>query len=255
MKLRSYTTKSVSRRQRERLQAWLHEWDVHRNIRARVREVNEAPESGARVMAHLDLPVSPLSAEPKPAVGQIRLISPGVSGAYDRQVLVAVLWETSENLFMCAPFGIFAEPAVPGELLVMPDVPSLRVLCVWNARELGTETVGRSWLIDTLSRGDIRDANLVFRHYAQGDVLPAAVQKRVGPPLIHPLDPRRDYLEEEAWRFLELAQKGSGENVFDLRDGNARGRDLRLAAESPPPAYGKQKPRKSRRREPRKRRD
>lgn len=253
MKLRPYMTKSVPLRQRTRLEAWLREWDVHRSLPETVCDEYPSAEGGAPDMAEVKVPVSPLSAEPKPASGQIRLLSPGLTGAYDRPVFVAILREMSEVLFMCAPFGMFAEPAVPGELVLRPDVAPLRVLCLWNAREFRKEVIGLSWLIDALSNRELREARIVFSHHARGESLPAIIEKRVGPPIIHPLDPRRTYIEEEATRFLECVREGSVRKVLSLRDGNARAGYLPLAAESTPPTYGEHKPRKSRRRGPRKR--
>jgi hypothetical protein len=109
---------------------------------------------------------------------------------------VALISERTDGGFLVAPYGRFAEPATPDELLTGRETPALQVLCLWNSEELTAAEVCTSWFVDILSEQEVADALAIYRH-PSGTPLPPGLQTRVGPPLSHPLDPRHDYLDEE----------------------------------------------------------
>jgi hypothetical protein len=134
------------------------------------------------------------------------------------------------------PFGRFTHPAVPGEWRTDYDALHLRVLCAWNCAVLDAEILARSWVVETLDEQELQSITALAKTL-QSDIQSLSVSDRVGPPLVHPLDPRHDYLAEErewlrgvmshaadaqkhaSWRFperdLPLAAEDSGEYCAD----------------------------------------
>lgn len=135
-----------------------------------------------------------------PKCGQIRLFRPFSKDTSERPRYVAVLERRSAESWLVAPFSIYGEPALPGEWRRSRRPPALRVLCLWNARVLSSHVLEMSWVVDGMSKAGITQAMAVYRHLAEGMVLPPHIARRVGPPLAHPADPRLDYIQEErAW--------------------------------------------------------
>ncbi|MDP6505588.1 MAG: hypothetical protein QF886_18350, partial [Planctomycetota bacterium] len=123
--------------------------------------------------------------------------------------------------YLCAPFGRFSEPALPGELRLLQDVPALRVLCVWNAVVLPEESLAGSWHVGALDSDALGAVTAVRAYLDRGHQLPSGLEEDTGPPVIHPIDPRRDYRESEIeWSAL-LA--GESDNPFLVRDAGDRG--------------------------------
>ena len=212
--------------QHERLARWLAEWRIELAL-------GETPTAG-RMPA-------PLRAEVRaelggdtgmPEAGHIRLLYPHLAAAWHRPVCLAILAQRNGPEFLAAPFGPFSEPATPGELRTGRAEAPLRVLCVWNARWF-TPTVFRgSWKVDTLTGEDLEAANRVLAACEDGLVLPAELAGRVGPPLMHPDDPRRIYCRRETVR-MDALLRDSG-TVYDagtLRYPDTIVRELPRAAE------------------------
>ena len=205
-------TQPVPEWQKERLARWLREWETGKVLaESDVGDYaddtagkdstlspnsDSAPEAGRIVL--------PTSAEPPAQAGQIRLLFPGIAPAGTRLVYLAILEKSKPGIFLCAPFGRFSEPAFPGELFTGRETPHLRVLCVWNARDMDEKTSRESWLIDVLSDEETRLASAVLRYVRRGDPLPAGIDAQSPPPVIHPADPRRVYREEESDLMNEL---------------------------------------------------
>lgn len=139
----------------------------------------------------------PVADEPAVAEGQVRLLHPCVLAAGSGPRYVAVLAAEGKNACLAAPFSRYAAPAVPGEALTGIDTPGLRVLCLWNAFVLPAHRLAWSWLAGALSAAQQADMLAVAAHVREDAPLAAELLARTGPPLRHPLDPRRAYLEEE----------------------------------------------------------
>ena len=205
-------TQPVPEWQKERLARWLREWETGKILAesdvgdyaddtagkdsALSPNSDSAPEAGRIVL--------PTSAEPPAQAGQIRLLSPGIAPVGTRLVYLAILEESKPGVFLCAPFGRFSEPAFPGELFTGREAPHLRILCVWNARDMDEKTSRESWLVDVLSDEETRLASAVLRYVRRGDPLPAGIEAQSPPPVIHPADSRRVYREEESDLMNEL---------------------------------------------------
>jgi hypothetical protein len=229
--------------QRQRLARWLAEWQLER----RLREGDPPPFASGQSRP----PAGVGAAEAKPApglsgaepaatdgsvrIGQIRLMKPDLAGGECRPLFVAVLRETPEAGLLVAPFGRFAEPATPGELLTGRDRPPLRVLCLWSARWLCPTLVERSWTVDALTATELGEALSVWSAIAGAAPLPAELEERVGPPIVHPADPRHEYRAEEMTIMSALAAAAAeawespGNAAWDIGTTTA---EWRLAAES-----------------------
>jgi hypothetical protein len=191
MTLPSTTTRPVPDWQCERLNRWLCEWEL---CEAMGEADDAAPKLTAGPMARSDgsgdedVPVG---------VGDVRLLHPAGEESWQRPVHVAVLSAESPDRVLVAPFGPFAEPAVPGELLLRGLAPGVQVLCVWNRRPLSRERLKASWLVTRLADAELGRIQAVHRHIDGEESLPQDVVRDVGPPLAHPLDPRHEYLARE----------------------------------------------------------
>src|ERR1041384_8207069 len=133
--------------QRRRLARWLAEWTIDKHLPAvtplkpsnpRAATLRRSPSPAVRT------PRTRAVEETEIAESQIRLLYPQIPAARPRLLYVAGLREEAFDRFMLAPFGKFAEPALPGEWLTGRSEPSLRVLCLWNARSLPGSIVRNS---------------------------------------------------------------------------------------------------------------
>ncbi len=191
---------------RARLAAWLDEYALERTAR------ETAPDRESAAAG----PTAPLPAgavrpgTPGPlAAGEIRLLPPGQTPGRERPLIVAVLRVAGPRA-LAAPFGPYAAPATPDEWLTRLDAVALRVLCVWNARWFEAVQLARGWRVGRLPAADLRAAERIFQGLENPAALPPALLGRVGPPLVHPRDPRWDYRREEA-ADLDAAAAASAE--------------------------------------------
>jgi hypothetical protein len=225
----------TSNRHQQQLQLarWLLDWQLEEALGEEWCEPSEegaAAEEAVSPPSPFLWPVAPLDGEPPVCVGDIRLVSPEITGADRRPLWVAVLADAGDGDLWLAPFGRFAEPALPGELRLTRETPPLRVLAVWAARRITAGSAGWSWLVDTLTDAERREAWAVHVHVQTGAPLPEDLQERVGPPLCHPDDPRvvyrsRETLAADRWQRALRA-------LYVLPAADTR---WQRAAESPPP--------------------
>ncbi|HMP72698.1 MAG TPA: hypothetical protein PKE55_05480 [Kiritimatiellia bacterium] len=185
------STPSSLEAQRRLLAAWLHE--RHLDITLRDPAPPIPPATGLRY----DRPPPATWSSPRP--GSIHLLRPTPGPSSWGPVYVCLLEATPSGI-RAAPFSRYAVPAVPGEVATeLPHAP-LRVLCLWNhhlipAHRLMPQSVAswpaRAW-----------PAILAYhQHLAGKSPSPTPRKLHIGPPLIHPADPRHDYLEEERQRL------------------------------------------------------
>jgi len=182
--------------QRRRLAEWLSEWRIDRILREVAEDRQPAPEKrrieGSGHRAEERSPGIP-------DTGRIMLLRPDSAATCRRPVYVAVLARPDADSFIVAPYGRFSVPATPGELLTGRESAPLRVLCLWNAGHVKSGVLARSWHVDGMSRDELQDALTVLESVRSGE-LPEKLVPRIGPPLVHPADPRHDYeAEESGW--------------------------------------------------------
>ena len=190
---------------RERLLRWLRDWQLDQAL-------HSGPNGSPRQTLEDDLPppgetaadavVEPDATTPDPSPGQVRLLSPEIPAGREAPLYFLVVGrsEAEPESYIIAPFSRFSEPATDEELLVKGLAPGLGAVQIWNTAVLPGRIVSRSWLSGEVSREELRNALAVYRHAIAGEELPMSVQTQVGPPLLHPDDPRHEYVEQEAER-------------------------------------------------------
>lgn len=215
---------------RARLARWLMEWHIDRTLRT------PAPRG------HSSIPLQTATAsiiEPSGCrAGDVRLLFPSHTADAPRGLLyVAILDSTPQRLFRICPFSRFSEPATTGEWLTRCTAPALRVLCLWNTRTVPEPVVLRSWPAGQLTPRQLASALEVQRYLSTGALPRHARVDDLGPPLLHPADPRWAY-EVEAAAEMDAAMEALSTRFYwtDSRRLTADARPLDKAAE-PPPAY------------------
>ncbi len=134
------------------------------------------------------------------AVGQVRVLSGVKEITY---ALVAQKWD--ERSWLVIPFSSFSVPATDTELKMKVDGGlGLRVVQLWNARSLLTETVAKSWLVHTLSDEDAADVVSAWQWSVGNGELSNDQQARTGMPIMRRDDPRIAYEDEALANFAEL---------------------------------------------------
>lgn len=213
----SALTPSDLRRQRRRLAEWLDEW--------RLEQALSRADALAGAAAGMECPDAAVSADPvapglavapgrdaAPAAGQVRLMMPDNPATRRRPLYVLILTSLPSDAGLIIPFGILATPAIPGEWRTGWQALPVRVLCIWNARRVTLESLRRSWHVR-----DVEGRRLAMAQRLALDVFawPVSIRSRMqveadarpvpanvlGPPLVHPLDPRWQYLATESERL------------------------------------------------------
>jgi len=197
--------------QRERLCRWLREWSLWESLRSERADAAASPTASLAALPteHELASAGPLREHLRPydeamAVGQIRLLSADCVPGVDEVVLVYVLSDWDAGDVLIAKLSPFAEPATPGEWLTGFSEPLVRVISLWNAVNVPPDVVRRSWVAAELSAERQADAWAVFRHIAVGLDLPSHLVEQVGPPIVHPGDPRIVYQREQSAVMLAL---------------------------------------------------
>jgi len=209
-KLPIFELNDVPQWQIARLDSWLEQWRSETHFR----------ETEARGLILPELPSAPPGKDfpdlntlrgqgydDGVRSGQIRLLSSKVLPLARRPVFVAVLSEWTEDLKLVVPYGPFTIPGTTGELLTDRPDPALQVLCLWNSHTLPAEAIDTSWIVDELSPTELSDAWAIFQYITFGTTLPASLAQRVGPPVVHPRDPRRLYQKDEMSLMAPLARR------------------------------------------------
>ena len=189
--------------QLSRLQQWLAEYQYEQ---ACIQSDPPPQPSGTTarhpVPVEISSRVSPF--DPGVAPGQIRLFSARTLPEADRPVYIAVLSEWTPGWLLVAPYSRFSIPGTVGELDTGREALPLRALSLWNSHTMPAEFLDESWIIDQLTREELRDALAVFRHITYGDDLPKELSSRVGLPIHHPSDPRIAYQSAESLMMSPL---------------------------------------------------
>ena len=134
------------------------------------------------------------------AVGQVRVLSGVKEITY---ALVARKWD--ERSWLVIPFSSFSVPATDTELKLKIDGGlGLRVVQLWNARSLLTETVAKSWLVHTLPDEDVADVVSAWRWSVGNGELSDDQLARTGMPIMRRDDPRIAYEDESLANFAKL---------------------------------------------------
>jgi hypothetical protein len=205
---------------REALAAWLAERVLDQSL------AEDPPPRVLRRAVHYDeKPVLP-----KP--GEVYLLRP--THANWGPVYVLVL-EPAPAGWRVVPFGRYATPAVPGEWATGLEAVPLRVLCGWNSRVVRPEVL-LPGVVKRMAPKRLVDFISMYRHIMTRAPAPKKSSVSLGPPLIHPADPRYAYLDEERTRLDDHVPSIEGEGEED----NEEPAPWLLAAEGRP-RYGADK--------------
>ena len=150
----------------ERLSRWFSEWKLHT-----ILDDEPGPDGSPGSPGKADLVGLVNAYEPAIESGQLRLLAPRGKVTSARPIYVAVLEQPGRGHYLCAPFGRFSEPALPGELRLLQDVPALRVLCVWNAVVLPEESLAGSWHVGALDSDALGAVTAVRAYLDRGHQL------------------------------------------------------------------------------------
>ena len=182
--------------QREMLAAWLAEWRLEKVL-------PPPPREDAAVVADDDAVEGPdksIGATGKKLRhGDIVLLPPDGETSSSRPVYVALLDAKADGSWLCAPFSRFSTPATEGEYATGRNFDPLKVVCAWNSSSLPQNVLERGWLVERLGTQDLKIlADFALNRRSE---LPPS---RRGPPIMHPLDPRREYVEEERCLWIDF---------------------------------------------------
>lgn len=134
------------------------------------------------------------------AVGQVRVLSGVKEITY---ALVARKWD--ERSWLVIPFSSFSVPATDTELKLKVDGGlGLRVVQLWNARSLLTETVAKGWHVHMLPDEDVADIVSAWQWSVGNGELSDDQLARTGMPIMRRDDPRITYEDESLANFAEL---------------------------------------------------
>lgn len=221
---------------KRRLARWLAEWNVYLTLRSVEAEREAADGAPVQPMPRRMPSTEGRDMDGRPAEGDVRLMHPAGSAGAAGPAYIAVLSAAEGGRLVIMPFGRFAEPAVPDELRTRRHEPFLRVLQFGRAAALPADLVARSWRITALSPADLQDARAALASTRAGSRVSGRLALRTGPALWSLLDPRHEYLEEEAERLRFLRSERAEWLARDESPPTwggfaARGENPRLAAE------------------------
>lgn len=207
--------------QREQLREWLADDRLDRRLRESCPEVDAAPVAAScEIMAEFTWP----------AAGQVRLLRPRPSSLpeVERPVYVLLMPASTGDALRLIPFGRYAIPATPREWRTGLGLTPLRVLCFWNLRICDPAGLQASWPVSALTEEKQSEVAAILQ---KPNHLQSVCMRRFGPPLLHPLDPRHVYLQEEHTLMNDLCL-GVGETtqgVFEYPFFEPDGDSLRAA--------------------------
>lgn len=220
--------------QRQKLAAWLEAWRLDQTLAA----VDDAMPDTQDARTAVSCPVAKTMAGERyretptapPRTGDILLLKPLTPLTARRPVYVLVLGlGEARGTRRVAPFARFDVPATPEEVITGLPPPPLRVLALWNQRVVPmVRLAALAWSVRRLSR-------------AQRLAALASDDRRRGPPLVHPLDPRHAYLDEERllwpeWETITVGEGWGGGRVAERTTADTW--ELAQAAEKADDAYG-----------------
>lgn len=211
--------------QREMLAAWLAEWRLEKDLPPPPQE-DETPSGDGQTefgQSNSDKTVAATGAVLR--AGDIVLLPPDGETSSVRPVYVTLLDARPNGSWLCAPFSRFSTPASEDEYATGRNFDPLKVVCAWNANYLPQDVLARGWVVERLGAPDLKIlADFALKRRAE---LPPA---RRGPPIVHPLDPRHEYIEEERCLWIDFQSTESD----TPQDWEVREPPVGYAAEPPP---------------------
>jgi hypothetical protein len=184
--------------QRKALSDWLVLWRIDQSLgmaEERPTDIAEVPTAENAELAASEFTYGASGETPKE--GDIVLLPPIGRVTQSRPVYVALL-ERRNDGWLAIPFARLPLPATDAEFATGRKEYPLRVLAPWNSGVLTDGILARAWKTGRLRPAEISS----LRAFKKGG--PSTLEP--GPPLVHPLDPRHDYLDEERELWVECAE-------------------------------------------------
>ena len=200
--------------QRKTLAAWLAEWRIEKDLPPPPQGdvISSGDDRTVSDQSDSDKTVGSAGIELRP--GDIVLLPPDGEASSARPVYVALLVARSDGSWLCAPFSRFSTPATEGEYATGRSFDPVKVVCAWNSSHLPQAVLERGWLVERLGAQDLK----VLADFTSGRRADLP-QARRGPPIVHPLDPRREYIEEERCLWLDFQPKEeTAPQGWDMRE-------------------------------------
>jgi len=178
---------------RQQLEAWLETYRVDRALRD---EPGSDPDRDVEDCLSNTQGAAPMAS-------QIRLLPPigDATPQIERPVYVCLLPGDRPDGITVVPFSRFRLPATPQEWKTGLRPGPLQVLCLWNAHTCKTDNLRASWQAGTIPAPKRQMIATLLQTLNPLHDWPS---RRFGPPLLHPLDPRQTYLQEERLLMHEL---------------------------------------------------
>lgn len=216
----------LSDKDAERLTRWLYEWNL----------MQASDNNADNIINHSiggQLDVLPdgyvANYDDNIEVGQIRLMAP-VENETMLFIVVVSIEENKKVSFI--PFSPLSEPATPDELLNGRDQAVVSVYCLWNLKKVPATVICNSWIVDMLNSDELEHLLYAINIYESIGCLPDDLLTDTGPPLIHPEDPRREYINIERHRIDKAILHNNSKKNLMLYEADIEQEFLK-AAESP----------------------
>lgn len=190
-------------RRRQNASAWFQSYQDFREILTEARDISDY--TGPRAERHeITAPAFDRDANAISA-GEIRMLSSALVSAFPLPRFVLVLGEWVPDYPLIVPFSLMSGPATSKELRTDLDDEDLSVLQIWNARSVPIDLLTESWSLGSAPDALVADASTLHRsaRLGLGDI-PADLLPRIGTTILHPDDPRREYLAAEMSLFAPL---------------------------------------------------
>lgn len=153
-----------------------------------------------------DVPVEP---------GQIRLLNQGMTNDPDEMTCVLVMSSRYDKRWLIAPFSPYTEPATQWELDTGIDFHAYRVVETWNAAVVPDYFLQvQSSFLRNADEAVRRDALALYYREQDGKEDPGEFRNRTGAPVRFELDPRNQYLANEAFQLEPLRAKAGKAEAF-----------------------------------------
>ncbi len=197
----SKTNKEQINRQRKQLAEWLHEWEIALALQefgadvATTTPSNDQPSAQRGQYAYLKNP-------PRP--GEVILLRPGTPVEQPPRYALVLADAEETRTGWCLPLSRFTVPAFPEEWLTGLRAPALRVCCGWLRTRFPWDRFPPFWPVQQLSPAQHQRNEALFHTMLNDAERSPEQQRRVGPPLHHPADPRHLYKEQERERMNQL---------------------------------------------------
>ena len=197
---------------RRKLALWLDEREVDLALRENHESDSETQENGESTIVQFDselaLPTNTEIGHNDLQKGDILLLSSELSPQEETDPLfVAVLRHWEDDYWLFAPYSPYSHPATDKEMKTDSEETRLQVLSLWNCHTTSEENLKKSWFIGKLSEPDRKDAINIFWYSLGMKELTKELEKKVGPKLFHPSDPRRNYIDEELSKTSVITEK------------------------------------------------